>query len=341
MQWSDWKNPKRWERLQFWKRHEPPMPAPDDPDWERALINRMALEFLRERRRSHRWGMFFRLSILLYLVILAIAFATSGIGESLRGQTEHTALIEVRGPIAPRAEASADRLITALRKAFEADKAKGIVLRINSPGGSPVQSGYVFDEIRRLKEKHPDKPIYAVAADVCASGAYYIAVATDEIYVDRATLIGSIGVRLDSFGFDRAMEDLGIQRRLLTAGEHKGILDPFSPLVETDKEFLQARLDQLHTQFIDAVRQGRGERLRGGDELFSGLFWTGAESVELGLSDHLGSSAEVAREVIGAENIVVYTERRDLLERLGERVGSALADSLGTLLGLGGMPALR
>lgn len=338
---SDRNHPNWWERLQFWKRREPSLPATDDPQWERALINRMALEFLHEQRRGRRWRTLFRLGILLYLIMLVVAFRTNGIGQSLRGQAEHTALIEVRGPIAPRAEASADRLITALRKAFEADKAKGIVLRINSPGGSPVQSGYVFDEIRRLKQEYPDKPIYAVAADVCASGAYYIAVATDEIYVDRASLIGSIGVRMDSFGFDRAMEDLGIQRRLLTAGEHKGILDPFSPLVEQDRDLVQVRLDQLHGQFIDAVRQGRGDRLRGGDELFSGLFWTGAESVDLGLSDHLGSSSSVARDVIGAETIVVYTERRDLLERLGERVGSALADTLGTLLGLTGAPTLR
>jgi protease-4 len=242
--------------------------------------------------------------------------------------SEHTALIEVEGIIAPGADASADRIVTALRKAFEADNAKAIILRINSPGGSPVQSGYVFDEIRRLREEHPDKKVYAVGVDTCASGAYYIAAAADEIYVDEATLIGSIGVRLDSFGFQRAMEDLGIQRRLLTAGEHKGILDPFSPLNEEDQAFLQRLLDNMHAQFIDAVKTGRGDRLKGGEELFSGLFWTGQESVELGLSDGVGSASYVAREIVGVEDIVKYSSKRDLLERLTEQLGTSIGRGL-------------
>jgi len=325
-------------RWRFWKRRSGiEMPPTDDPEWERALINRLAIEFLREQRRSQRWGTVFKLGILLYLILLAVAFVADGVGKTLGTAGEHTALVEVDGLIAPDAEASADRIVTGLRKAFEAHNAKGIILRINSPGGSPVQSGYVYDEIRRLREKHPDRPVYAVAADVCASGAYYIAAAADEIYVDEATLIGSIGVRLDSFGFQRALEELGIQRRLLTAGEHKGILDPFSPLSDWERDFLQGLLDQLHQQFINAVEEGRGDRLVDNDQLFSGLFWTGQESVELGLSDGIGSPGYVAREVIGAEEIVKYSEKRDLLERFTDRVGAAFANAVLELSGTGGL----
>jgi protease-4 len=318
--------------LKFWKARDPGererMPKPGDPDWERALINRMAAEFLREQRRSRRWGVIFRMGILAYLLLLVGVYYSNGLVDTGLTTSEHTALIEVEGIIAPGADASADRIVTALRKAFEADNAKAIILRINSPGGSPVQSGYVFDEIRRLREEHPDKKVYAVGVDTCASGAYYIAAAADEIYVDEATLIGSIGVRLDSFGFQRAMEDLGIQRRLLTAGEHKGILDPFSPLNEEDQAFLQRLLDNMHGQFIDAVKTGRGDRLKGGEELFSGLFWTGQESVELGLSDGVGSASYVAREIVGVEDIVKYSSKRDLLERLTEQFGTSIGRGL-------------
>ena len=325
----------------FWPRRDNQMPATDDPEWERALINKMASEFLREQRRTRRWGVIFKIGILLYLLLLVGAYYADGFGDSLASTEEHTALIEVKGVIAPDTDASADRLVTALRTAFEADKAKAIILRINSPGGSPVQSGYVNQEIRRLREEYPDKKVYAVAADVCASGAYYIAAAADEIYVDNATLIGSIGVRLDSFGFQRAMEELGVQRRLLTAGDHKGILDPFSPLSEWDKDYLQGLLDTLHAQFIAAVKEGRGERLKGGDELFSGLFWTGQQSVELGLSDGVGSSSYVAREVIGAEEIVTYSKKQDLLERLADRVGTSFALTMARLSGIDGSLVLR
>ncbi|MCF7985485.1 MAG: S49 family peptidase [Thiohalocapsa sp.] len=325
----------------FWKRREPDMPATDDPEWERALINKMAGEFLREQRRSRRWATVFKFGILLYLLLLVAAYYADGLGDKLTGADEHTALIEVEGIIAPDSDASADRIVTALRKAFEAEKAKGIILRINSPGGSPVQSGYINDEIERLREKYPDKPVYAVASDICASGGYYVAAAADEIYVDKATLIGSIGVRLDSFGFQEAIEELGVQRRLLTAGEHKGILDPFSPLEERDRDFLQTLLDNLHGQFITAVKEGRGDRLKGGDELFSGLFWTGEQSVELGLSDAIGSSSFVAREIIGAEDIVKYSKKQDVLERLTDRLGAAIARNLVRMSGADGMPSMR
>ena len=328
----------RWTRDDIATRSQ--MPPTDDPEWERALINRLAAEFLRDQRRSRRWGLVLKFGVLAYLILLSITLLIDGVGESMGTAGEHTAVVDVEGLIAPKADASADRIVKGLRKAFEADKAKAIILRINSPGGSPVQSGYVFDEIRRLREKHPDKPVYAVAADVCASGAYYIASAADEIYVDRATLIGSIGVRLDSFGFKRALEELGVQRRLVTAGEHKGILDPFSDFDEWDREFIQGLLDNLHQQFITAVKEGRGDRLQGGDELFSGLFWTGKESIGLGLSDGLGSPGYVAREVIGTEEMVDYSQQRDLFERFAERIGTAFATTFAQLSG-SAIPAFR
>jgi len=234
----------------------------------------------------------------------------------------------------------ADRVITALREAYEDDSTKGIILRINSPGGSPVQAGYINDEVRRLRKKHPDIPVYVVAADLCASGGYYIAVAADAIYVDKASLIGSIGVRIGTFGFVEALRELGIERRLLTAGQNKGILDPFSPLPEGQRLFLQGILDQLHRQFIAVVRAGRGERLKGGDEVFSGLFWSGEESVALGLADGL-SSSYVARELIGVKKIIEYSAEKDLLERLSDRLGAAIAESLLRLSGTDGYPVVR
>jgi protease-4 len=321
----------RWTRDDIATRAQ--MPPTDDPEWERALINRLAAEFLRDQRRSRRWGLVLKFGVLAYLILLSITLLLDGLGDSMSTAADHAAVVDVEGLIAPKADASADRIVKGLRKAFEANHAKAVILRINSPGGSPVQAGYVYDEIQRLREKHPDKPVYAVAADVCASGAYYIASAADEIYVDKATLIGSIGVRLDSFGFKRALDELGIQRRLITAGEHKGILDPFSSFDEWDREFIQGLLDNLHEQFIGAVKDGRGERLKGGEELFSGLFWTGEESVGLGLSDGLGSPGYVAREVVGVEDTVDYSQQRDLFERFAERIGTTFAATFAQLTG--------
>jgi protease-4 len=324
----------------FWNRHREPMPSPDDPDWERSLINRLALEHLRDQRRGRRWANVFKLLILLYLVGLLVAALSRDLWQESKTDEDHTALVEVKGVISSETDASADRVIKALREAFEADKAKGIIVRINSPGGSPVQSAYINDEIRRLKAKYKEDndkemPVYAVAVDLCASGGYYIAVAADEIYADKGSLVGSIGVRLDGFGFVEAMRELGVERRLLTAGANKGILDPFSPLAEGQREFLQSVLDDLHSQFIAAVKEGRGERLTGGEEIFSGLFWSGQQALDLGLVDGLGSSSYVARELIKAETIVDYTKQRDLLERLAERLGARLAAGLSE--GLGGL----
>lgn len=309
------------------------MPAPGDPDWERALINRMAAEYLRDQRRGRRWGVLFKLLVLLYLAALLAVGLSQNLSERLKAAAEHTALVEVKGLIAAQADASADRVISGLRDAFEVDQVKGVILRINSPGGSPVQAGYINDEVRRLKEKYKkdkgrDMPVYAVAADLCASGGYYVAVGADQIYADKASLVGSIGVRVDAFGFEEAMRELGVERRLLTAGKNKGILDPFSPLPQEQREFIQGVLDDLHRQFIEAVKAGRGDRLRGGDEVFSGLFWSGEQALALGLVDGLGNSSYVARELIKAETIVDYTKKRDLLEGLARRLGAGVTQGL-------------
>lgn len=317
------------------------MPAPDSPDWERALINRVAAEFLREQRRSRRWANVFKLGIAVYLIALVAIYVTDSLDQQLTSVQEHAAVIEIQGVIAPEAKASAERVNKALRKAFAADHAKAVILDINSPGGSPVQAGLIYNEIKRLREKHPDKKLYAVAADTCASAAYYIASAADEIHVDSASLVGSIGVRLDSFGLERTIEELGIQRRLLTAGEHKAILDPFSEFNQWDRDFLQALLDDLHQQFIDAVKAGRGDRLEDNPELFSGLFWTGDRSLTLGLSDGLGSVDTVARDLVGVETTVDYTQKRDLLERFAENFGAGAASALIKLGGLDGLPRLH
>jgi protease-4 len=246
--------------------------------------------------------------------------------------TPHTALVEVRGEIGPEGEASAELLVTALREAFSDPGAQAVVLRINSPGGSPVQSGIVNDEIRRLKAKH-NKKVYAVVEEVCASGAYYIAAAADEIYVDKASIVGSIGVLMDGFGFTGAMEKLGVERRLLTAGSNKAMLDPFSPANPQQTAMAQAMLDQIHQQFITVVKQGRGERLKEGPDTFSGLFWNGEEAVKLGLADGLGNLDFVAREVVKAEEVIDYTPQENVAERLAKRFGASI--------GAGAVKALR
>jgi protease-4 len=245
---------------------------------------------------------------------------------------EHTALIEVKGVISPDSEASADRIVGGLRKAFENEDAKGIILRINSPGGSPVQSGYINDEIKRLQKQNPDKKVYAVISDMCASGGYYVASAADEIYADKASLVGSIGVVMNSFGFVESMEKLGVERRLYTAGDNKGFLDPFSPEKPDEVNHVKSLLSQIHQQFIDVVKQGRGDKLKDDKQLFSGLIWTGDQAVKLGLVDSLGSSSYVAREIIKAEEIVDYTPKPSYLEQLIDRLGVAAAAELADTL---------
>jgi protease-4 len=290
--------------------------------WE-TTTEQLARAMLQDRRRERRWRVFFRLCWLLVGVALVYALLTAR--NRTPGPTgPHTALIEVRGEISADGEASAENLVPGIKSAFEDDDAKAIVLRINSPGGSPVQAGIINDEIQRLKKLHPNKKVYAVVEETCASGAYYIAVAADEIYADKASVVGSIGVLMDSFGATGLMEKLGVERRLLTAGENKGIGDPFSPLPPNQRAFIQSMLDQIHQQFIAVVKQGRGNRLKETPEMFSGLFWDGEQALSMGLIDHLGNLDYVAREVVKAEEVVDYTPKENVAERLAKKFGASI-----------------
>lgn len=299
-----------------------------DKRWEQNLISRIALEALNEQRRSRRWGIFFKSLLALYLFALLLLYLPSDWTRKPVTGEGYTALVDIDGIISNDARASADNVVTGLRKAFEDRQTRGVILRINSPGGSPVQAGYIHDEILRLREEHPEVPVYAVISDTCASGGYYVAVAADEIYANRASIVGSIGVIYSGFGFVEAIDKLGVERRLLTAGENKALMDPFSPLERESTTHLQAMLDDIHQQFIEIVKQGRGDRLQDDDKLFSGLIWTGEQGLDLGLVDALGSASYVAREVIGAEEIVDYTVRENYLDRFARRIGSALATEM-------------
>lgn len=305
----------------------------NNEDWERELISNLAMGALKEQRRARRWGIFFKLFMVVYLIVFLVALIPSKDG-GLGMAKPHTALIEVRGVIADDADASADNIVTSLRDAFEAKHVSGIIMRINSPGGSPVQAGYVYDEIKRLREKYPEKALYAVITDMCASGGYYIASAADEIYADKASMVGSIGVIMNGFGFVDTMEKLGVERRMLTAGESKGFLDPFSPLKEKDVNHVKSMLSNIHQQFIDVVKAGRGDRLKDNEELFSGLIWTGEQSMELGLVDGLGSASYVAREIIGQEKVVDYTVQPDPFEQFANRFGVVMAKTFARISGM-------
>ena len=319
---------------------EPPPPAPSPasatvaaalPPGLESGLERLAREVLRQQRTERRWRVFFRLAWLG----LAIAVAWSLFAQRNHAATStkpHTALVELRGEIAADTEASAEQLVAALKSAFEDSGSVAVVLRVNSPGGSPVQSGIVNDEIRRLKALHKKK-VYAVVEEMCASGAYYIAVAADEIYVDKASIVGSIGVLMDGFGFTGLMEKVGVERRLLTAGSNKAMLDPFSPQNERQTAYAKAMIDQIHQQFITVVKEGRGPRLKETPETFSGLFWNGEEAVRMGLADHLGNLDFVAREVVKAEEVIDYTPRDNVAERLAKRFGASI--------GQGAVKALR
>jgi protease-4 len=300
---------------------------PQDGEWQRQTLEKLAFSALKEQRRARHWGIFFKSLTFIYLFIL-LFYALDWVGDDSGASLNHTALIDINGVIGNEFEVNADDVIESLQSAFDNKRTKGVVLRINSPGGSPVQAGLINDEIKRLRKQHPEIPVYAVVEDICASGGYYIAVAADRIYVDKASIVGSIGVLMDGFGFTGTMEKLGVERRLLTAGENKAILDPFSPLKAQDREFAQQMLDQIHRQFITVVREGRGERLKEDPSIFSGLFWTGEASIELGLADALGSLGFVAREVIKEENIVDFTVHDSLADRLAQRFGASMGTSL-------------
>ena len=300
------------------KANEPP------PGWERATLERLAFAALNEQRTARRWRVFVRLAWLTFFVAL-FWFGFSQGKPTNDKSLPHTAVVEIKGEIASGGDASAELIVAAMRNAFEDDGAQAVVLLINSPGGSPVQAGIINDEIRRLKAKHK-KPVYAVVEETCASAAYYIAVGADDIYVDKASIVGSIGVLMDGFGFTGLMDKLGVERRLMTAGENKGFLDPFSPQTEKQRVFAQSMLDKIHKQFIDVVKTGRGKRLKETSEMFSGLFWTGQQAIEMGLADHLGNLDYVAREVVKAEELIDYTRRDNVAERLAKRFGAALGE---------------
>ena len=315
----------------------PAQPQARGPGWEQVTMERLMFATLEEQRTARRWRNFFRLSWLALIVFLLWAALHRG-SPSPDKSAPHTAVVEIKGEIASGADASAEFVVAAMRAAFEDEGAKAVVLLVNSPGGSPVQAGIVYDEMRRLKAKYK-KPLYAVVEESCASAAYYIAAGADRIFVDKASIVGSIGVLMDGFGFTGLMDKLGVERRLLTAGENKGFLDPFSPQTDKQRAYAQAMLDQIHKQFIDAVRLGRGARLKETPELFSGLFWTGQQAVEMGLADQLGNLDFVAREIVKAEELVDYTRRDNVAERLAKKFGAAIGD--GAARALKAIPAVR
>ncbi len=296
--------------------------------WERQVVEKLALESVAERRRARRWSVFFKFLFFAYLVAVTVKLLGPFPLAFPTGERAVTAKVRVKGMILPDSTTNAAALIRGLRRAAENEATKGIVLEMNSPGGSPVQAAMVYQAIRRLKREKPDLPVIAVVSDICASGCYYIAAAADEIYVNPSSIVGSIGVLMSSFGFTEAMRKLGVERRLLTAGEHKALMDPFSPVKPEEKAYLQGLLNEIHRQFIDAVKQGRGKRLKDDPKIFSGLIWLGSQSVELGLADGLGDVDQVAREVVGAERIVDFTPEEEVWQRLARRVGTSLGSVL-------------
>jgi protease-4 len=295
--------------------------------WERELVTKLATAALKEQRRTRLWGIFFKLLAFAYVTVILL-MAVDWQSADVAGAKKHTAMVEVNGLIAPGTDASAEKITSALQAAFKDKNTQGVVVRINSPGGSPVQAQTIYDEMKRLRKKYPQIPLYAVVEDICASGGYFVAAGADRIYVGKASIVGSIGVLMNGFGFTGLMEKLGIERRLVTAGENKGMLDPFSPLDPKDTEHVKKLMGDIHQQFIGVVREGRGKRLKDSPEIFSGLIWTGERSVDLGLADGFGSLEYVAREVIKAEDIRDYTITEGIAEKFARRFGAAAANSI-------------
>ena len=303
--------------------------------WEKQVLEKLVFSSLQEQRRARQWGILFKSLTFLYLFILLFLVLGWVGGKEGPISAKHTALVELRGVISAESVSSADNINAGLQEAFKDKKTQGVILRINSPGGSPVQAGYINDEIRRLRAAYPEIPLYAVVEDICASGGYYVAAAADKIYVDKASIVGSIGALMDGFGFTGTMEKLGVERRLLTAGENKGFLDPFSPPNPQQQEYAREMLGDIHQQFIQVVQQGRGKRLKDAPEIFSGIVWTGQKSIDLGLADAMGSAEYVAREVIKAEHIVDYTTQEGFVERFAKRFGAVAANALVSAAGSG------
>jgi len=309
-----------------------------DQKWERDVLEKLVLSSVQEQRRARRWGIFFKLLTFLYITVV-LFFSLGGMdkvesklggkGAGIGGGDKHTALVDMQGVISAGSPASADTLIPSLQEAFKDEHTKGVVLRINSPGGSPVQAGQINDEIRRLRAKYPHIPLYVAVEDICASGGYYVAVAADKIYVDKASLVGSIGVLMDGFGFTGLMDKLGVERRLVTAGTNKGFMDPFSATNPVQTEYAKQMLADIHQQFISVVKKGRGARLKETPDTFSGLIWNGQKGVEMGLVDGFGSVESIARDVIKAEEIVDFTVHEGFADKLAKRFGAAAASALG------------
>lgn len=304
---------------------------PEDTKWQRDAIEKLASSALTEQKSARRWSIFFKSLMFIYLFVI-LFYALGWLGGSKSSVGAHTALIEVSGVIEAGGEVNADSFLTSLHDAYDDENTKGIILRINSPGGSPVQAGIINDEIRRQKKLHPKIPVYSVVEDICASGGYYIAAATDKIYVDKASIIGSIGVLMDGYGFTEVMKKVGVERRLMTAGENKAMLDPFSPVNPKHQALAQAMLNEIHEQFKAVVRQGRGSRLKETPETFSGLFWSGEQGIKMGLADALGSADYVAREVIKQDKIVDFSYHDDFASRIAKRVGASASASFGETL---------
>ena len=315
---------------------------PTVSNWERDTLEKLVFATVQERRAARRWSIFFKLSFLIVALLALWAyydFNFAGTGDESLGR--HTALIEINGEIEAEGSGAADTVIPSLNKAFSDSGSAAVVLRIDSPGGSPVQAGIIVDEIQRLKRGYPDKPLYVVVDEICASGGYYIASAADRIYVNKASIVGSVGVLMDSFGFTGTMDKLGVERRLMTAGENKGFLDPFSPQSDKHKAHAQAMLNEIHQQFITVVRAGRGKRLKETPETFSGLYWTGAKAVEMGLADGFGTVDTVARDIVKAEDIVDYTAHEGLPERVLKKFGAAVGENAVKAATRGALPKLH
>lgn len=303
--------------------------AEENNNWERGVLEKLAMSAIQEQRRARHWSIFFKTMTLVFLfLLLFISMGWLDKKETL-STGKHTALIDMQGVIATDKAASADNLIPSLQDAFKDKGTQGVILRINSPGGSPVQAGQINDEIRRLRAKYPAIPLYVVVDDICASGGYYVAVAADKIFVDKASLIGSVGVLMDGFGFTGTMEKMGVERRLITAGANKGFLDPFSPISAAQQDYAKQMLAEIHQQFIDVVRQGRGKRLKETPDTFSGLVWNGQRGVEMGLADGYGTVESVARDVIKEENIVDFTVKEGFADRLAKRFGAGVMSAIG------------
>jgi protease-4 len=298
--------------------------TPSTEHWEKSVLEKVALSAIEEQKRARRWSTFFKLLTFLYLAVVLYKVFVPGMGSNTVTSDSHTAVIDIVGMISEATESNADRITQGLRDAADDSGTKGIILRMNTPGGTPVQAAYIYDEIRAIKEQHPDLPIISVVSDICASGGYFIAAATDKIYVNKSSLIGSIGVLLNGFGFVDTMEKLGVERRLITSGSHKGILDPFLPMKKDEREHVENVLTTVHQHFIDAVKTGRGKRLSNDPKIFTGLFWSGEEGVDLGLADGFGTVRSIADNEIGEINLVNFTPQENLLDRLSGKFKVAL-----------------